>query len=146
MKNSNEKNYSVVHLGPWAGWQRHSEQHKSLGEVHGRVFLMHRLGLTSSEISLNRFSPGEDAEVYHSHKTNEEIYIFIKGRGQFQVDGETFDVQEGSVVRVSPVAQRVWRAAEDEELFFIVIQAPEGAAVSTGFDDGVVDHETPVKW
>ncbi len=138
--------YSVIHLGPWEGWARHTEHHHKLGELDARVFLKHRLDLTSAEVSLNWFRPGEETPVYHTHRRNEEIYLFIKGRGQFQVDGETFDVEEGSCVRVSTPGLRSWRASPDEGLYFIVIQAPTGGLDTSGFDDGVVDPATPIRW
>jgi len=60
---------------------------------------------------------------YHRHQQNEEIYLFIKGSGEFQVDSKTFAVGEGSVVRVDPAGERTWRNTGNEPLYYIVIQA-----------------------
>lgn len=38
----------------------------------------------------------------HTHKNHEELYFFLKGKGEFQVYGRSFPVVEGSVVRVTP--------------------------------------------
>ena len=141
------ENFKAAHLGPWSEWVQYSEYHPKLKwTIEGRVFLKDLLGLTSSEISLCWFQAGTDPSVYHSHKLNEEIYIFIKGKGQMQVDGETFEVQECTAVRVSTPGVRVWRADPNEDLFFIVIQAREGSATSEQFNDGVLYPDKSVKW
>jgi|TARA_B110000263_G_C15283050_1_gene499314 mannose-6-phosphate isomerase-like protein (cupin superfamily) len=39
---------------------------------------------------------------YHSHVNQEQVYYFIKGRGQMKLDDEIFDVKEGDAVYVPP--------------------------------------------
>ena len=45
----------------------------------------------------------------HSHRENEELYLFLGGEGEMVVDGEVIPVKEGSAVRVKPAASRAWR-------------------------------------
>ena len=70
----------------------------------------------------------------------------IRGKGEFQVDGETIPVAEGSVVSVAPNGSRCWRSLPDEPLYFIVIQAPAGQYKSgVSITDGIAVNE-PVTW
>lgn len=134
------KNYTSADLGAWEGLPQYKEYHPGLEmEIPGRVFLKKLLGLTSSEISINYFPPGMAVPVYHHHAKNEEIYIFLRGKGQFEVDGDTFPVSEGSVVKVATPGVRTMKADADSDLYYIVIQAKEGGSVSDAFEDGIVD-------
>ena len=82
------KNYTIKHLGPWAG-------------IEGKLFLGEELQMTGAQVSVQKLKAGEDAPFLHSHKTHEEVYVILSGQGEYQVDGEVFPVEEGSVVRVS---------------------------------------------
>ena len=57
------------------------------------------------EISLQTFAPGEGSTFLHAHKTHEELYSIVSGKGEFQVDGKTFAVAQGSVV-----GGRTWKS------------------------------------
>ncbi len=92
----------------------------------GKVFLKPLLGLTGMEVSVTVLPAGFAIPYTHRHRTHEELYLFTGGRGQMQVDGETFDVREGSVVRVAPGGARTIRAAADEELRYVCVQARDG--------------------
>ena len=72
----------------------------------------------------------------HKHKTNEEVYLFIGGHGQFVVDGEQFDVGPGSIVRVDPAGERAWRNNGNEELLFVVFQTSTESSVGPTISDG----------
>ena len=82
---------------------------------------------------------------YHTHQQNEEVYIFIQGKGQMQVDGEVIEVQEGSIVRIAPKGLRTWRNNTQEPLLYIVIQMRENSLNQYGLGDGVVP-EKAVSW
>lgn len=97
------------------------------GSVEGKVFLKALLGLTSTEISINNMPQGQSLPFHHKHQINEEIYIFIAGQGEFQVDGNVFPVGEGSVIRVSPEGERSWRNTGSKDLIYIVVQARAGS-------------------
>jgi mannose-6-phosphate isomerase-like protein (cupin superfamily) len=72
----------------------------------------------------------------HAHKENEELYIIVRGRGTFYIDGEEFPVQEGSIIRVDPVGARAWKA-DDEDLYVICIQAKAGSLNQATLKDGI---------
>lgn len=124
-------NYSAVRLGAAGGWGRYAVRHPGLGAtLHGKVFLKSLLNLTGTEISCGVI-PGQGGPPFlHKHRENEEVYLFVSGKGQMQVDGETIDVAEGCVVRVAPAGVRAWRSTSDEPLVYLVIQAKEGRSPS----------------
>ncbi|MBV9388963.1 MAG: cupin domain-containing protein [Chroococcidiopsidaceae cyanobacterium CP_BM_ER_R8_30] len=106
-------------------------------KLEGKVFLKQLLNLTSAEISLNNLPPGKSVPFYHKHRLNEEIYIFVRGRGEFQVDDCVFPISEGTVVRVDPEGERCMRNISDvEDLCFIVIQSRTGSYVDHTIQDG----------
>lgn len=113
--------------------------------IEGKIFLNPILDLTGAEISINRLGANDSMPFYHKHKDNEEIYIFIGGRGEIQIDGETIEVSEGTVVRIAPDAVRSWRNCSDQPLFYIVVQVPANQYQGDTITDGIlVDGE--VKW
>lgn len=83
--------------------------------------------------------------IYHQHQQNEEVYIFIQGKGQMQVDGEVIDVQEGSIVRITPKGERIWRNNSNEPLLYIVIQTRESSLTQYGLADAIVPGKA-VTW
>ena len=143
----NGTNFTAASLGEFVGLNSFKFSHPALPfEVEGKVFLNSLLGLTSSEISLNKLPPKASMPFHHKHQLNEEIYIFIKGKGEFQIDDKIFPVSEGTVVRVAPEGVRCWRNLSVEPLYYIVVQAPVGAYKSSGtISDGTVVQK-PVRW
>ncbi|MGA2405884.1 MAG: cupin domain-containing protein [Bacteroidales bacterium] len=83
--------------------------------------------------------------ILHSHKNHEEIYIFIKGNGQFQVDGNRFNIMEGSVIRIAPDGRRTWRNNSDKPLIFMVIQAKNDSLDKYFVEDSFRVRED-IKW
>ncbi len=109
-----------------------------------RVMLKESLGLTGAEISLNRMPAGKAGNFIHSHKRNEEIYIFTAGKGLFWLDGNVIPVKEGTAVRVSPPCMRCLKAGDTEPLAYICIQVDEGSLVQASRDDGIRSEVQPV--
>jgi predicted CoA-binding protein/mannose-6-phosphate isomerase-like protein (cupin superfamily) len=114
--------------------------------IRGKVFLKRVLGLTGMEASVTSLPAGAAIPYLHRHRAHEELYVFIAGRGQMQVDGEAFEVMEGSVVRVAPGGARSVRAAAGVALRYLCIQAressmPDGEAA----DDGELVRST-LEW
>lgn len=122
-------NYTVGQAGP-------------LELLDSKLFIGRSLDFTGMEVSLNRFVPGQTVPFLHQHRQHEEMYLFIKGHGQFQVDGDIIDVGPGTIIRVLPDGMRAWRNNSDEDLYCIVIQANAGTL--TGQDG--IRHETPPVW
>ncbi len=139
--------FSVAHLGPFAELNQYKFAPPGLSfEIEGKVFLNPLLNLTGSEISLNKLPAKGGMPFYHKHKLNEEVYIFIKGKGQIQIDDQTVSVSEGSVVRISPGGVRCWRNNSDEPLYYIVIQAPANQYTSGDTINDGIALEHAVRW
>ena len=119
--------YSVMQIGTFG---------KELAEK-GRVMAGEALGLTGSELSFNYTPKGGFTPFVHTHKRNEEVYIVLSGEGQFMADGEEFPIQEGSVIRVTPAAERAIKAG-NTDLCYICIQAEAGSLKQATNDDGVL--------
>lgn len=136
---NNGKQYSVENLGALNSWGRHSFTHSAFPKpIPGKKFVKDALGLSGMEISFNTV-PGHGAiPFYHKHNANEELYLFLAGRGEMQVDDQTFAVSEGSAVRVAPAGKRAWRNTSDDALVFVVIQARAGTLPQGDISDGEV--------
>ena len=115
------KNYAIKNLN---GWQN----------VEGKIFLGQELGMTGAEASLQRLAAGEDTPFLHSHKTHEEIYVIISGKGEYEVDGEKTAVGEGSIIRVAPAGVRALRNTSDAEMVMMCIQY-EAKPITSFMDD-----------
>jgi mannose-6-phosphate isomerase-like protein (cupin superfamily) len=129
--NAEEKNYQSTSIG-------------ALKDIK-RETLHDALALTGAEISVNQLAPGTSSPFIHSHKVNEEVYIVVGGRGAFQVDGEEFDIAEGTAIRVDPAGKRSIKAAADESLTYICVQAGCGTLAQFTRTDGVI-HEEKLAW
>lgn len=104
--------------------------HTSVGSLHGfegKQFVKEATGATSCEISFGTLPTGAAVPFFHSHKINEENYIILSGAGKFQVDGDVFDITEGSVIRVSTNGDRNLKCTSAEPMTYICIQAKEGS-------------------
>ena len=139
------KNFSVAQAGAWSALQQHIFRHPKIGNVPGKLFLKEPLQLTGMEISLGVLPPGRGMPFLHAHRQNEEVYIFVKGKGQIVIDGEIIDVHEGTVVRVATPGARAWRNHGHEDLHYIVIQARAGTLSQGTITDGLPVEGT-VNW
>ncbi len=139
-------NFAVVHAGPLSQLDNHKLEVPALGrKVRGKLFIKEYLGMTGMQISMNKLPAGAGVPFYHKHKENEEAYIFVGGSGQMQVDGQIFDVREGTIVRVGVNGNRSVRNNSASDLFFLCVQAKEGSLNIDTFEDGVHD-DAPVSW
>ncbi len=114
-------------------------------KIPGKVFGGTALGATGAEFSFQMFQPGTETGFLHTHKTHEELYFFLSGRGEFQVDGQVFPVGEGSVVRVAPDGRRSVRNNGTEPLVMLCLQYRGGTFTPDDAADGDILAE-PVKW
>lgn len=113
--------------------------------IPGKVFGGQSTGATGGEFSFQVFAPGQETGFLHTHKNHEELYFFLKGKGEFQVDGEIFPVEEGSVVRVAPDGRRSVRNNGDEPLLMLCVQYRGNTFTTEDATDGNILNE-PVKW
>lgn len=131
--------YSATDIGPIDSWKGHTAEIAALPgvKVPGKFFLHPVLGLTGMEVSVNCLPAGAKVPFYHTHQAHEELYLFIKGRGQFQIDGEIVEIREGTSLRIAPPGERTWRNNSQEDLYYIVVQAVQASLASAGTEDGV---------
>jgi mannose-6-phosphate isomerase-like protein (cupin superfamily) len=117
----------------------------SIGDIQakGRVTLHNEIALTGSEVSINELPPGVSVPFLHSHKRNEEVYIVVKGKGRFQVNGDEFEVAEGSVIRVDPAGARCITADGQTPIRYICIQTEAKSLVHFTESDGVILDAKP---
>lgn len=114
-------------------------------ELPGKVFGGAAVGATGAEFSFQSFAPGTETGFLHTHRTHEELYFFLSGRGEFQVDGERFPVGEGSVVRVAPAGRRSVRNNGSEPLVMLCVQYRGGTFTAEDATDGNI-LQKPVRW
>lgn len=91
------KNCSAVNVGKLSEL---GEYVLALGpdvRIPGKVFGGAAVKATGAEFSFQSFAPGTETGFLHTHKSHEELYFFLSGKGEFQVDGQVFPVSEGSV-------------------------------------------------
>ena len=114
-------------------------------KIPGKVFGGAALGATGGEFSFQVFQPGTESGFLHTHKNHEELYFFLSGKGEFQVDGEVFPIAEGSVVRVNPAGKRSVRNNGTIPLVMLCVQYRGNTFTSDDAADGVILNEE-VKW
>lgn len=114
-------------------------------EIPGKIFGGSLVKAAAAEFSFQTFAPGTETGFLHTHKNHEELYFFLRGNGEFQVDGEVFAVGEGSVVRVSPNGKRSVRNNGSEPLVMLCVQYRSTAFTEEDATDGVILNEK-VNW
>jgi mannose-6-phosphate isomerase-like protein (cupin superfamily) len=137
-------NFTCFHAGPKEAWAQYRLEPSEVPlPARGKLFLRDVLGSAGLEISLNVVPPGKGMPFLHKHQQNEEVYVVVGGRGQFLVDGECIDVEEGSVLRISPPGARAWRNNSDLPLYFLCIQYRADGVIQGGTNDGQKVEGTP---
>ena len=81
------------------------------------------LELEKSGLSYQRVPPGYRFPYGHTHKTQEEVYVVVRGSGRMKVDDEIVELREWDAVRVPPGTWRGYEAGP-EGLEILVIGAP----------------------
>ena len=121
-------NYSAIDLGDFDNLMDYSFIHPRLkSEAKGKVFIGEILKSTGTEISFQILSPNTEIPFLHQHKNHEEVYIILKGTGQFQVDGNIFNIKEGSIIRVAPYGKRSCRNNSDNLMIYMCIQSQQNS-------------------
>ena len=114
-------------------------------KIPGKMFGGQALGSTGGEFSFQVFAPDQETGFLHTHKNHEELYFFLKGKGEFQVDGDIFPVEEGSVIRVAPEGRRSVRNNGSDPLVMLCVQYRGNTFTKEDATDGDIMNE-PVKW
>ena len=128
----NELNEYVLELGPDV-------------KIPGKVFGGAAVHATGGEFSFQMFQPGTETGFLHTHKEHEELYFFLSGQGEFQVDGQIIPVAEGSVVRVAPEGERSVRNNGTEPLVMLCVQYRGNTFTEADAADGNT-LQKPVVW
>ena len=81
------------------------------------------LELEQSGLTYQRVPPGYRFPYGHTHKTQEEVYVVVRGSGRMKIDDEIVELEEWDAVRVPPGAWRGYEAGPDG-LEILVIGAP----------------------
>ena len=132
-----DKNYTAVNLGDLDELMKYSLIHPvNKQKIEGKVFLKNTTNASGSEISFNSLAPKTEQPYFHIHYKNEETYIILKGFGFFQVDGNFFDIKEGSVIRVAPNGVRGIKNNSEETMIYIAIQSKENSLEEYTTNDG----------
>jgi mannose-6-phosphate isomerase-like protein (cupin superfamily) len=81
------------------------------------------LGLEQSALSYQRVPPCCRFPYGHTHRTQEEVYVVVRGSGRMKVDDRVIELAEWDAVRVPPGSWRGYEAGP-EGLEILVIGAP----------------------
>lgn len=139
------KNFSAISVGKLNELGEYVLQLGPDVKIPGKVFGGAALQATGAEFSFQSFAPGTETGFLHTHKTHEELYFFLSGKGEFQVDGQIFPVAEGSVVRVTPAGLRSVRNKGTEPLVMLCVQYRGATFTSEDAADGVIS-DAKVVW
>jgi mannose-6-phosphate isomerase-like protein (cupin superfamily) len=99
------------------------------------------LGLEQSGLSVQYVPPGVRFPYGHTHHTQEEVYVVVRGSGRMKLDDEIVEVQEWDAVRVPPGTWRGFEAGPDG-LELLVTGAPNLGDDPRGDVDGQRDWWT----
>lgn len=139
------KNFSAISVGKLNELGEYVLQLGPDVKISGKVFGGAALQATGAEFSFQSFAPGTETGFLHTHKTHEELYFFLSGKGEFQVDGKIFPVAEGSVVRVAPAGLRSVRNKGTEPLVMLCVQYRGATFTPEDATDGVIS-DAKVVW
>ncbi len=81
------------------------------------------LELENGALSYESLPPGGRFPYGHSHATQEEVYVVIRGSGRMKLDDEIIEFAEWDAVRVPPGVWRGFEAGSDG-LELLVFGAP----------------------
>ena len=135
---TDKKLFSVGNYGEDASWMELKMSHPVRGDISGKHFLRSDLALTGMEVSLNALPEKTALPHKHAHKQNEELYFFLSGVGEMEIDFEVVPVKAGTALRVATGAMRTIRSLSGGELRFIVIQAKENSLVQANLQDAIL--------
>src|SRR6201989_1432638 len=99
------------------------------------------LDLEQSSVSYQSVPPDYRFPYGHTHATQEEVYVVVRGSGRMKVDEEIVDLAEWDAVRVPPGSWRGYEAGSDG-LELLVIGAPSLGDDPRGDVEGTRDWWT----
>lgn len=138
-------NFSAANIGKLSELNDYVLQLGPDVKIPGKVFGGAAIGATGGDFSFQVFQPGTETGFLHTHKKHEELYFFLSGQGEFQVDGQVISVGEGSVVRVAPAGRRSVRNNGTAPLVMLCVQYRGATFTEEDAADGVILNEA-VTW
>jgi len=87
-------------------------------------------------MSLNVVPPARAFPSSTSTRRNDEVYVIVGGRGQFLVDDECIDVEEGSTCASAGSANEPGETIRMPPLYFLCIQYRADSVIQGGTLDG----------
>jgi len=105
-------------------WKEANIIEDGCGGIIYKILDIENSGLKNAEIAMCVFSPGEIADLHH-HDIMEEIYFFIEGKGEIEIDGNWHKVEAEDAVAI-PVRtkHRVRNTSMEKPLRFLSINSP----------------------
>jgi mannose-6-phosphate isomerase-like protein (cupin superfamily) len=94
------------------------------------------LELEKSGLTHQRVPPGIRFPYGHTHETQEEVYVVVRGSGRMKLDDEIVELREWDAVRVPPGTWRGYEAGPDG-LELLVVGAPNLGEDPRGDVDGL---------
>jgi len=134
-------NFSAANIGKLSELNDYVLQLGPDVKIPGKVFGGAAIGATGGDFSFQVFQPGTETGFLHTHKKHEELYFFLSGQGEFQVDGQVISVGEGSVVRVAPDGRRSVRNNGTAPLVMLCVQYRGATFTEEDAADGVILNE-----
>ena len=138
-------NFSAANIGKLSELNDYVLQLGPDVKIPGKVFGGAAIGATGGDFSFQVFQPGTETGFLHTHKKHEELYFFLSGQGEFQVDGQVISVGEGSVVRVAPDGRRSVRNNGTAPLVMLCVQYRGATFTEEDAAAGVILNEA-VTW
>jgi mannose-6-phosphate isomerase-like protein (cupin superfamily) len=99
------------------------------------------LELTKSGLCYQCIPPNYRFPYGHTHTTQEEVYVAVRGYGRMKIDDEIVDFNEWDAIRVPPGSWRGYEAGPDG-LEMLVIGAPSLGSDKRGDVEGARDWWT----
>lgn len=130
--------FSAVDFGPLADIQDYVLNLGPDARIPGKVFGGQAVSATGAEFSFQSFAPGTETGFLHTHQCHEELYFFLQGQGEYQVDGQVFAIGEGSVVRVAPQGRRSVRNTGSTPLIMLCVQYRGDTFTAQDATDGII--------
>jgi quercetin dioxygenase-like cupin family protein len=91
------------------------------------------LGFRAAGVNAWIGDPGDSLVPEHAEDSEEELYVVVRGRATFTVDGQTVDAPAGTLVHVAARETRSAAAAEPRTIVLAVGGTPGAAHVSHGW-------------
>ncbi|MEM7815628.1 MAG: cupin domain-containing protein [Candidatus Aenigmatarchaeota archaeon] len=91
------------------------------------VYSVHDLGfLEHLNVSMTILHKGKETSG-HSHQNEEEVYLFLRGKGKMRLGEKFLDVKKGDVILVSKgLFHKVFNKGRGDLVFFCVFEKYEG--------------------